>query len=127
MKKINSLTRQYLVNLRWPDGVLCPYCHKKSIRTINNERYHCLICVKTFSVRSQTIFSASPIKYEIWLNCIRLMLLNKNISVVVMAKNIGVTQKTTRRMMGLINHKLGYFCNLTMEQALQVILGRHVL
>src|SRR6266403_2410552 len=70
--------RQYLEEIRWPNGVVCPHCknaHHKRIWEIkeNPEKkiraglYHCAECGKQFTVTVGTIFEDSHIPLRKWL------------------------------------------------------------
>lgn len=89
----------YLVERRWPDGVvICPTCGSKNVGFVASRRvWQC----KTrhpksqFSIKVGTIFEDSPISLDKWL-CAMWMLANcKNgISSYEIHRGLGVTQKT---------------------------------
>src|ERR671914_2606386 len=52
--------RQYLEELRWPDGVACPRCHRKTISIVKKRnRYDSNACRYQFSVTAGTVFHDS--------------------------------------------------------------------
>ena len=70
--------RQYLEEIRWPDGVVCPHCKNAKQNRIweiksNPEKkiraglYHCAKCDKQFTVTVGTIFEDSHIPLRKWL------------------------------------------------------------
>lgn len=91
-----EVAHAYVVQMRWPNGVACPYCgcvgptFMQSVR-----RWQCKDCRKQFSVKVGTIFEDSKIGLDKWL-CAFWMVANcKNgISSYEMHRALGVTQKT---------------------------------
>ena len=58
--------REYLFQLRWPDGFVCPRCqHKKAWKT-NRELYHCTNCGLETSVTAGTIFHGTRKPFQWW-------------------------------------------------------------
>src|SRR5688500_7271079 len=54
--------RDYLEQLRWPDGVECPKCESKSISRISTRKqFDCNSCRNRFSVKAGTIFHDSKL------------------------------------------------------------------
>jgi transposase-like protein len=91
-----DIAHQYLVDLRWPDGVVCPHCGgKEHSYTTTRKIWRCKVCKKQFSVRVGTIFEDSPIGLDKWLSAVWMIANAKNgISSCEIARSIGVTQKT---------------------------------
>src|SRR5438132_1467162 len=53
----------YMVALRWPNGVKCPNCESKDVRFLKSRKiWECDNCTikRQFSVKVGTIFEASP-------------------------------------------------------------------
>jgi transposase-like protein len=86
----------FLVNLRWPDGVLCPHCGNEKHSFLSTRRiWKCSACKKQFSIKVGTIFEDSPISLGKWLPALWMVANCKNgISSYEMARALGVTQKT---------------------------------
>lgn len=91
--------RQFMVNLRWPDGkVRCPQCG--SDRVIYLEKARVWKCYgkhdrPKFSLKTGTIFEDSPLGLDKWLPALWLIVNCKNgISSLELARDLGVTQKT---------------------------------
>ena len=58
--------REYLFQLRWPDGFVCPCCqHKKAWKT-DRELYHCTNCGLETSVTAGTIFHGTRKPFQWW-------------------------------------------------------------
>jgi transposase-like protein len=65
--------------LRWPNGIVCPYCeqmrvttHTKSIRT-PRRRYLCIGCRRTFTDLTGTPFAHTNLPLSVWLLSLRLI------------------------------------------------------
>lgn len=88
----------FMVELRWPNGVKCPRCGSEAVRPIATRKtWECKCCTekKQFSVRVGTIFEDSPLPFEKWLATIWLIANAKNgISSYEVHRAIKVTQKT---------------------------------
>jgi transposase-like protein len=102
----NSLN--YLVKLRWPKGVECPYCATKEPMFLATRRiWKCRACRKQFSVKVGTIFNESPIALNKWLTAIWLVANCKNgVSSYEVARDLGVTQKTAWFMLHRIREAM---------------------
>ncbi|MFA5374598.1 MAG: IS1595 family transposase [Dehalococcoidia bacterium] len=101
----------FVVKLRWPDGVACPTCGSTDIRYIKTR--HIWECKaqhpkRQFSVKVGTIFEDSAIGLDKWLAAIWMIANAKNgISSYEIARGIGVTQKTAWFMMHRIRLAMG--------------------
>jgi len=88
----------FMVKLRWPDGVQCPRCQCKNVRFIGTRQvWECTECKekKQFSVRVGTVFEDSALPLDKWLAVIWMIANAKNgISSYEVHRSIGVTQKT---------------------------------
>jgi len=86
----------YMVSMRWPDGVKCIYCESDKIGFVKSRRvFQCKACRKQFTVKVGTIFEESPIALEKWLFATWMISNCKNgVSSCEIAREIGVTQKT---------------------------------
>jgi transposase-like protein len=88
--------REYLVSLRWPDGVVCPYCEHKRPSFLQKRRiWKCGSCRKQFSVKVGTVFEDSPLPLAKWLTTAWLVSNCKNgVSSYEIARDLKVTQKS---------------------------------
>ena len=63
----------FMVQLRWPNGVTCPTCDRDDVRFIPTRRlWECRSkhAKRQFSVKVGTIFEGSPIGLDKWLAAI---------------------------------------------------------
>lgn len=90
--------REYLINARWPNGVICPHCgHDQIYRIRHGKLFRCKDagCKKQFTVRIDTVMEDSPLPLRKWLFAIYLFGISpEGIASTRMAELIGVTQKT---------------------------------
>lgn len=92
--------------LRWPNGVTCPYCGEKHIWTYRNGTYKCSHCHKTFSDTSNTVFNSTKVPLAYWIIAMYLDSMAKGISSEELAGFLQVTQKTTWYILHKIRTKL---------------------
>lgn len=90
--------RDFMVTLRWPNGVACPTCGRADVRFISTRNlWECKTKHprKQFSIKVGTIFEDSPLGMDKWLPVVWLISNCKNgISSYEIARDLGVTQKT---------------------------------
>lgn len=103
--------RDYVAKQRWPDGVVvCPHCGFNKCYVIENGRkYKCgsSKCYKKFSVTVGTIFEASNVPLNKWLTAAYLASAHKKgISSYQLARDIGVSQKTSWFMLHRIREAM---------------------
>jgi len=115
--------REYLENMRWPDGVVCPHCgligeayritvkektpeqiaelerQKKRIRKPRKGLWKCAGCRQQFSVTVKTIFEDSHIPLHKWLLAIHLMCASKK----------GMSAHQLMRMLDIKQYKSAWF------------------
>ena len=86
----------YLIPLRWPDGITCPHCGGKESAFIAGRRiWRCKACKKQFSIKIGTIMEDSPLGLDKWLTAIWLIANAKNgISSWELHRSLGITQKS---------------------------------
>lgn len=89
---------QFMVSLRWADGVSCPTCKSKEVSYLSTRRvWKCKTPhqKQQFSVKVGTVFEDSPISLTKWLPAMWLLVSCKNgVSSYEIARGLGVTQKT---------------------------------
>src|SRR5436305_4098316 len=89
--------REFMVALRWPNGVVCPTCGRTDVRFIATRKlWECKAkhARKQFSIKVGTIFEDSPLPMEKWLPVVWLISNCKDgISSYEVARALGVTQK----------------------------------
>ncbi|MBQ6704724.1 MAG: IS1595 family transposase [Opitutales bacterium] len=90
--------RKYFEDIRWKDGVRCPYCggvHVSKCAGKSPMPYRCRDCRKHFSVRVGTIMESSKLPLQKWLLAMYILFNSKKgISSVQLAEMLGTTQKT---------------------------------
>ena len=102
--------RQYLEEIRWPNGVVCPHCrnadHKRIWKIEENPEkkiraglYHCAECDKQFTVTVGTIFEDSHIPLRKWLIAWYLLCSSKK----------GISSLQIQRMLGLGSYRTALF------------------
>lgn len=91
--------RQFLEEVRWPDGLICPHCGAidSAYKTQKAGVYRCgeRECRKDFTVRVGTLFERSHIPLHTWLLATHLLTSSKKgMSSHQMHRMLGVTYKT---------------------------------
>ena len=88
--------RQYLEELRWPEGVRCPRCDSDSISRIKaRDQYDCNACRYQFSVTSGTVLHDTHLPLSKWFATAYLMIEGKKgISALEVKRSLGVAYKT---------------------------------
>jgi transposase-like protein len=91
--------RQFLEELRWPDGPACPHCGSvgEAYKTKKIGIYRCGAreCRKDFTVRLGTLFERSHVPLHTWLLAMHLLTSSKKgMSNHQMHRTLGVTYKT---------------------------------
>jgi transposase-like protein len=101
--------RLYFESQRWPTGTVCPCCGSETNITVRkNGYYRCNECHEDFTVRTNTIFGRSHVPLHKWIYAMYLLMTaRKGISSLQLAKEIGVTQKTSWFMLQRIREACG--------------------
>lgn len=88
--------RNFLTQLRWPNGVQCPHCeHKKAYRKSIPGHFKCAKCSSSFSVTSGTIFHCSKLPLLKWLIAIsQIASAKKGISSLQLSRTLSVNKNT---------------------------------
>jgi transposase-like protein len=99
-----EIALRFVAGMKWPNGVICPRCHSKSVGFLSTRRlWKCKGCAKQFSAKVGTIFEDSPIPLEKWLPAVWLLANCKNgISSYELGRALGVTQKTAWFMLSRV-------------------------
>ena len=124
-KKFDSKQKsvEYLAELRWPKGVICPKCGSKNVVSLKKQigRYHCNKCKTSFSVLTDTIFERSHLPLTKWFEIITLMLSAKRgIAAKQIKRDVRLTYKTAwyacmRVRCGMID-----FSNMELENIVEM-------
>jgi transposase-like protein len=90
--------REYMVALRWPDGVTCPRCGSKNVLFLEKyNRWHCRDKhdAPQFTLKTGTIFEDSPLGLDKWLAAMWMVVNCKNgVSSYEIHRALKVTQKS---------------------------------
>ena len=104
-----EVAHDFVVSLRWPEGVKCPTCGGDDLTYISTRKLwkcknkECERHGKQFSAKTGTIFEDSPLSFSKWLPAIWMIANNKNgKSSYELSRDLGVTQKTAWFM----NHRI---------------------
>ncbi len=101
----------YLEQLRWQGSPECPHCQSLSVRRRNAQdigRIGRWNCHATFKVTQGTIFHGTKIPLQKWFLAIALMAnAKKSLSSHQLARDLGLPQKTTWRLMMCIRAEMG--------------------
>ena len=99
--KDETIAREHLEKLRWPNGPVCPHCGAEGGWKIASKRrqglYKCAAyaCGEQFTVTVKAVFERSKIPLTKWLMAVHLLCASKKgISSHQMARMLGVTYKT---------------------------------
>jgi transposase-like protein len=89
--------RAYLESGRWPNGIICIHCQHNEIWKVRGGKlYTCKGCRKQFTIRTGTVMEDSKIPLQKWIYAMYLMTVSrKGISSIQMAKELGITQKSS--------------------------------
>ena len=116
-KMTEEEAREYLENIRWPNGTVCAHCGSKNVTKLNNKAsgarkkraglYKCKDCRKQFTVTCKTIFESSRIPIRKWIMAYHLMCSSKKgISALQLSRNLGLVYKSAWFMCHRIRHAM---------------------
>ena len=115
----DETARQYLEEIRWPQGPVCPHCKADSKRVwkikanegseIRAGLYQCAECKKQFTVTVGTIFEDSHIPLRKWLVAWYLLCSSKK----------GISSLQIQRMLGLGSYRTALFMMHRIRYALK--------
>lgn len=108
--------REYLQNLRWANGVVCPHCgvigghYELKGKSTRPGVFKCGACSDQFTVTVGTVFERSKIKLNIWLQAVHLMSASKK----------GISAKQIERMLG-VSYKTAWFMCHRIREAMNPV------
>jgi transposase-like protein len=87
---------EYLAQMRWPEGVVCPRCGSHEVTRLSTRRkWQCKGCRYQFSVTAGTIFHKTYVDLPRWMMAVWLMCNSpKGCSSKQLERTLGVTYKT---------------------------------
>lgn len=96
--------REVFEQLVWPNGPVCPRCRSQNSWPISTRNTReCADCHKHFSLTSNTIFHGTKLGFRVWLKALYFILhSSKGVSSVFLARWIGVSQKSTWKILHAI-------------------------
>jgi transposase-like protein len=99
----------HLTAIRWRNGKFCPLCgnaNAERIGTLSGTNTHkCYVCRERFSIRVGTIFQDTKLPLRKWFIAIWMVTSHtKGIASTVLAKDLGVTQKTAWFVLHRLRH-----------------------
>jgi len=110
--------KQVLIETRWGDDIVCPYCGKHHCKMSKTGRFHCIACNHNFSCTVGTIFENTKITLRQWFMAMYLLSSHKKgVSSHQVAHDVKVTQKTAWYML----HKIRSLYAQSDEEALSGI------
>jgi transposase-like protein len=91
-----DVATEFVAQLRWPDGPVCPTCGGQEYSYLTTRRlWKCKACKRQYSVKVGTIFEDSAIPLDKWLASIWLIANSKNgVSSYELGRAVGLTQKS---------------------------------
>ena len=88
----------WFMEIRWPNGPVCPKCGSQNVRPRPNRKpqpFHCADCRKYFSVKTGWLMQSSKLSYQVWAIAIYLLATGlKGVSSMHLHRDLNVTQKT---------------------------------
>jgi transposase-like protein len=101
--------RDYMVALRWPDGIECPRCAYRKVSELADRRqFECVSCRYQFSVTAGSTFHDSHLPLWKWFLATYLITESKKgISAKQLQRTLGVSYKTAWYLSHRIRHAMG--------------------
>jgi len=112
-----AAAREYLENLRWPNGAACVHCGgteriypvtARKERKIREGLYKCGDCDQQFTVTVGTVFESSKVPLHKWVAATHLMCASKK----------GISSKQLERMLG-VSYKTAWFMSHRIREAMR--------
>lgn len=99
-----SACEKVLVKIRWPNGFICPRCNSTDASYIKTRKvYQCSHCRYQVSITAGTLFHSTNLPLVKWFWAIYFAATDKGgISALRLAKHIGVSWPTARKVLGKI-------------------------
>jgi transposase-like protein len=95
--------RQYLNDVRWVDGFLCPTCSHTQAWKLGRGIHKCKKCGRDISVTASTVFHGSHLSLRLWFQALWLVVSQKSgISALGLSRALGIQEKTGWKLLGKI-------------------------
>ncbi len=65
----DEVAEEWFIQARWPEGLRCALCNGERVKARGNhptQPFHCLDCLKFFSVKTNSIMHGSKLGYRKW-------------------------------------------------------------
>lgn len=100
--------REFLVRLRWPEGVRCPRCNADSEKVgTEKQLFFCKACVYQFTVTAGTVFNDSHLALVKWFAATLLLCeAKKGMSACQIQRTLGMSYKTAWYLCHRIRHAM---------------------
>ena len=96
--------REYLQQMRWPEGFICPHCSHQEYKVLKNGIYRCRSCKYRSSVTAGTVFHDTRMPLRLWFVMIWQVVSQKHgISAMGIKQTLGLKSYQTT---WLLMHKL---------------------
>ncbi len=90
--------REYLIQLRWPDGFVCPCCEGREAWVASRGRFICRACRRQTSVTAGTVFQGTRKPLTLWFRAIWLVTSQKQ----------GVSAASVQQVLGLGSYQTAW-------------------
>jgi transposase-like protein len=107
--------RQWLEEIRWPNGAVCPHCgsiskdhYKLEGDAHRSGLWKCKDCREQFTVTVGTVFERSKVKLNVWLQAMQLIGSSKK----------GISSKQLERMLG-VTYQTAWFMSHRIREAMK--------
>jgi transposase-like protein len=95
--------RQYLNDVRWVDGFVCPKCSHAHAWQLGRGMQKCKKCGRDISVTADTVFHGRHLSLRLWFQALWLVVSQKNgISALGLSRALGIQEKTGWKLLGKI-------------------------
>jgi transposase-like protein len=97
---------KFLENIYWEGQAVCPYCKSTAVTPyINEHRYHCNVCLCSFSVTVNSLFHKTKVPVQKWLYVIMMLSSGQKVPPFRMiAEEIEVTKDTVQKMVNKLRN-----------------------
>lgn len=100
--------REYLFQLRWPEGFRCPSCGEDRAWRLASGRWQCCSCARQVSVTAGTVFQDMRTPLTIWFRAMWWMTSQKN----------GVSALSLQRVLGWGSYQTAWTCLHKLRRAM---------
>ena len=94
----SATAEAWIIEKRWPDGVICPHCGSHNVQTGASHPtmpMRCRDCRKRFSAKTGTVMQGSNLGYDVWVIAGFLMSTHlKGVASMKLHRDLGVTYRT---------------------------------